>query len=239
MKFLINRAKAPDSSYLRRAGRPFSSLIISSVMMFTLSMNTYAKKDVVQCGNLIFAGNNTSRCFSDEFLSSVQKKTSIATARRFKSVKLSSDELFKIPFVIMTGEADFHLSGKESKNLKSYLSSGGFMLVSAGCSSKKFSNAFKREIKRIFGKNKLTPIPLSHVIFRTVYKIDKLELAHADGALKAELFGLKLNGKTVLVFSPHGLNDTGNTKGCCCCGGNEIGNSIKVNVNILAYALIH
>ena len=202
-------------------------------------MNTYAKKDVVQCGNLIFAGNNTSRCFSDEFLSSVQKKTSIATARRFKSVKLNSDELFKIPFVIMTGEADFHLSSKESKNLKSYLSSGGFMLVSAGCSSKKFSNAFKREIKRIFGKDKLKPIPLSHVIFRTVYKIDKLKLAHADGALKAELFGLKLNGKTVLVFSPHGLNDTGNTKGCCCCGGNEIGNSIKVNVNILAYALIH
>ncbi|NOY76187.1 MAG: hypothetical protein GXP32_10430, partial [Kiritimatiellaeota bacterium] len=40
-----------------------------------------AKDDVVQCGNLIYAGNNTSRCFSDEFLSAVQRRTSIATAR--------------------------------------------------------------------------------------------------------------------------------------------------------------
>jgi hypothetical protein len=26
--------------------------------------------------------------------------------------------------------------------------------------------------------------------------------------------------------------------GCCCCGGNEIRNSQKVNANILAYALL-
>jgi len=198
-----------------------------------------AKDDVVQCGNLIFAGNNTSRCFSDEFLSTVQKKTSIATARRFKSVKLSSDELFKIPFVVMTGESDFHLNRKESDNLKSYLSKGGFMLVSAGCSSKSFRTAFLREIKRVFGTNALKPIPMDHVLFRTVYKIGKLELTHGASAVKPELLGLELNGKIVLVFSPHGLNDTAHTKGCCCCGGNEIRNAIKINVNILTYALMH
>jgi hypothetical protein len=198
-----------------------------------------AKDDVVQCGNLIFAGNNTSRCFSDEFLSSLQKQTSIATARRFKSVKLGSDELFKIPFVVMTGESDFHFNRKESENLKKYLSSGGFMLVSAGCSSKSFGTAFKREIKRIFGKNKLKPIPMTHVIFRTVNKISKLELTHGSSSIKTELYGLEINGKIVLVFSPHGLNDTAHTKGCCCCGGNEIGNAMKINVNILTYALMH
>ena len=128
---------------------------------------------------------------------------------------------------------------KESKNLKTYLNNGGFMLVSAGCSNKDFSNAFKREIRRIFGKNALKPIPMNHVIFRTVNKIDKLELSKGKSSTKAELHGLELNGKIVLIFSPHGLNDTAHTKGCCCCGGNEIENSINVNVNILAYALMH
>jgi len=212
---------------------------IVCIIALLTNLSILAKDDVVQCGNLIFAGNNTSRCFSDEFLSSLQKQTSIATARRFKSVKLGSDELFKIPFVVMTGESDFHFNRKESKNLKRYLSSGGFMLVSAGCSSKSFGTAFQREIKRIFGKNSLKPIPMTHVIFRTVNKIDKLELTHGSSPIKTELFGLELNGKIVLVFSPHGLNDTAHTKGCCCCGGNEIGNAMKINVNILTYALMH
>jgi len=211
------------------------------ILIFCMLVANFAfsKDDVVQCGNLIYAGNNTSRCFSDEFLSAVQKQTSIATARRFRSVKLGSNELFKIPFVVMTGEADFHFGKKEGENLKRYLSSGGFILASAGCSSKKFANAFKREIRRIFGKDALKPISMDHQLFRTVNKIDKLELSKGKSATKAELFGLEQNGKIVLIFSPHGLNDTAHTKGCCCCGGNEIRNSIRINVNILAYALMH
>jgi hypothetical protein len=35
------------------------------------------------------------------------------------------------------------------------------------------------------------------------------------------------------------LNNTANAPGCCCCGGNEIKNSMEVNVNILAYALLY
>jgi uncharacterized protein DUF4159 len=209
------------------------------ILCFVTALVANAKEDVVQCGNLIFAGNNTSRCFSDEFLSAIQKQTSIATARRFRSVKLSSDELFKIPFVVMTGEADFHFNKKESKNLKRYLSSGGFMLVSSGCSSKTFGKAFKREIKRIFGKDSLKAIPMDHIIFRTVNKIEKLELSKGRSSIKTEILGLEQNGKIVMIFSPHGLNDTAHTKGCCCCGGNEIKNSLKINVNILSYALMH
>jgi hypothetical protein len=198
-----------------------------------------AKDDVVQCGNLIYAGTNTSRCFSDEFLSDVQRKTSIATSRRFKSVKLNSKELFKIPFVVMTGEKSFNLSGKESANLKKYLSSGGFLLASAGCSNSNFSDSFKRLVKHLFPDNKLKSLPLAHQIFHTVYDISKIELSHTGSSVKPELFGLEINGRIVLIFSPHGLNDTAHTAGCCCCGGNEIVNSIQFNVNILAYALTH
>ena len=33
----------------------------------------------MECGNLIYAGTKTSKCFSDEFLTTVQQKTSIST----------------------------------------------------------------------------------------------------------------------------------------------------------------
>ena len=47
------------------------------------------------------------------------------------------------------------------------------------------------------------------------------------------------NGKLVVVYSSDGLNDTSHTEGCCCCGGNEIQNSMEINANTLAYALLH
>ena len=91
------------------------------------------ENQAIRCANLIYAGTETSRCFSDQFLSSMQQLTAIPTERRFKSVKLAGDELFAFPFVVMTGEDNFMLTAKERENLKKYLSSGGFLLASAGC----------------------------------------------------------------------------------------------------------
>lgn len=196
-----------------------------------------AKEAAVQCANLIYAGTQTSRCFSDEFLSVAQRETALVTERRFKSVKLVSDELFRFPFVVMTGEHNFHFSGTERRNLKRYLTEGGFLLASAGCSSSEWDKAFRREIARIFPDGGLVKIPDTHPVFRTVYTIDRLVLSHAGET--PYLWGIEYDGKVVCVYSPHGLNDTEHTEGCCCCGGNEIRNSLNVNVNVLAYALLH
>ena len=207
--------------------------------MFALAANCHAGRDrVVQCGNLIFGGTHTSRCFSDEFLSEVQKQTGIPTERRFKSVKLSSKDIFQFPFVMMTGEKSFMFTAKERKKLKDYLTKGGFLLASAGCSSKEFDKAFRREIKKMFKNEKLEKISMSHPIFSTVKKIPKLKTKYSTSG-PAHLEGLVVNGKLVMIYSDHGLNNTANVKGCCCCGSNEIMNSMDVNVNILVYALLH
>ena len=63
----------------------------------------------VQVGNLIYAGVRSSVCFSDHFLTLAETDSSISTSRRFHAVKSSSAELFKYPFVIMTGEGAFQL----------------------------------------------------------------------------------------------------------------------------------
>ena len=196
-----------------------------------------AKEGIIQCANLIYGGTHTSRCFSDEFLSVVQRETTIATERRFKSVKLDADELFGFPFVIITGESEFRFNAKEREHLKKYLEHGGFLLASAGCSNAEWDKCFRREIAEVFGKDRLKPIPKDHPLFRTVYTIESLKLTHSGG--EATLEGLDVGGKTVMVYSHHGLNDTTHTEGCCCCGGNEIANSVQVNVNVLVYALMH
>lgn len=212
--------------------KPFALLLA-----LLLPASLLAKEGAVECGNLIYAGTKTSRCFSDEFLTTVQQKTSIATERRFKPVKLASEELFKIPFVIMTGEGDFILTNQERENLKKYLENGGFLLASASCSNEAWRGAFEREIKRLFGNDSLKDIPFDHDIFKTVFTIKDLKLAKSTG--QSRLQGVTLKNKIVVVYSPDGLNDTSHTEGCCCCGGNEIQNSMELNANILAYALLH
>lgn len=202
-----------------------------------LALPLLAKEGAVECGNLIYAGTRTSQCFSDEFLTTVQQKTSIATERRFKAVKLADDELFRIPFVIMTGEADFNLPKKERENLKKYLENGGFLLASASCSNEAWSRSFEREIKAIFGNDCLKDIPMDHEIFRTVFTIKELKLSH--GGAQPSLRGINHNGRIVVVYTSDGLNDSSHAENCCCCGGNEILNAMEINANILAYALIH
>jgi hypothetical protein len=203
----------------------------------TLGFAAVAEDKPLQCANLIYGGRHSSRCFSDEFLSAAQRETTVSTERRFRSVKLDSDELFNYPFVLITGEEEFLLSQKERENLKRYCENGGFLLASAGCSSKAFDRAFRREVKAVFGDDALKELPMDHPIFHTVSEIKELQLHHPDA--NAKLLGMENNGKVVLVYSPHGLNDTEHSEGCCCCGGNEISNSMEINVNILVYALCH
>lgn len=202
-----------------------------------LTLPAAAKEGAVECGNLIYAGTRTSKCFSDEFLTTVQQKTSISTERRFKAVKLADEELFKIPFVIMTGDGDFNLTAKERENLKRYLQNGGFLLASASCSNQPWSAAFEREIRSLFGNDALKDIPADHEIFRTIFTVKDMKLSHSGPA--PVLRGITHNGKIVVVFSPEGLNDSSHAENCCCCGGNEIQNAMEINANILAYALLH
>jgi hypothetical protein len=191
--------------------------------------------DAVECANLIYAGTRSSVCFSEEFLSTVAGQTTINTSRKFKPVKLADAEVFRYPFAVMTGEGAFTLTEDERRNLKLYLEKGGFLLASAGCSSKEWGESFTHEMQAIFPDRKLSEVAMDHPIFRTVFDIPRLDTSH-DGDTK--LSGLTIGSKIVVIYSPDGLNDTATMHGCCCCGGNEIENSQQVNVNILVYALL-
>src|SRR5262249_22766272 len=165
-----------------------------------------------------------------------EKETAISTSRRFHAVKLHSDEVFSFPLVIMTGEGAFQLQEAERENLRRFVQSGGFLLASAGCSSRDWDPSFRAEMGRIFPQAPLQPLAMSHPVFHTVYDIDELKAKHGK---PRPLEGVTINGRLGVIYSQDGLNDTGHVQGCCCCGGNEITNAVDVNLNILAYALTH
>jgi len=222
-----------------RSGRPrwvrLGAALLGGVLATLGAGGGESGSDAVECANVIYAGTKSSVCFSEEFLSAVASETSISTSRKFRPVKLGERELFRFPFAVMTGEGTFALTEDERRNLKQYLEKGGFLLASAGCSSREWGESFVRELQLVFPDNKLADVPGDHPIFRTVYDIKQLDMSHGG---EGKLQGLTLGGKIVVIYSSDGLNDTATMHGCCCCGGNEIKNSQKVNANVLVYALL-
>lgn len=191
---------------------------------------------VLQCGNLIYAGTQTSVCFADRFLRDVAKQTTLSVNTRFCPVRLDAEAVFDYPFCVMSGNENFSLSEKERSQLRRYLSQGGFLLVSPGCSDEKWDKSFRQEMRICFPQNALKSIPLTHPIFSLVHPISSLK---ASNGKAATLEGLEIDGRLVMVYSKEGLNDVANAEGCCCCGGSEIRDAAMINVNVFCYAALY
>jgi hypothetical protein len=195
-------------------------------------------RGMVKCANLVYANNKSSVCYSPAFLIEIQNQTNIVTHPEFVRVQLESVELYKHPFAVMTGEGAFELAEAQRSALRNYLMNGGFVVASAGCSSKEWAASFLKELRIVFPDTKLTTLDSSHPVFHTVYDLGELDRKKSSDQTSLE--GLEIDGKIALIFSRDGLNDTGNAGGnCCCCGGNEIQDAMRINVNLLAYTLTH
>ena len=190
----------------------------------------------LQCGNLVYAGNKSSICFADKFLSDVARQTSLNVGRNFIPVKLEADNVFDFPFCVWSGEEAFSLTKKERENLRRYVLNGGFILSSPGCSDPNWDTALRKELKLVFPEYKLVKLPMSHPVFSTVNRISRLTDKKGGEAF---IEGMEINGRIVMVYSKDGLNDVSNAKGCCCCGGNMIVEAVLVNVNVFTYALLY
>lgn len=215
------------------------ALLLTAALPLTAHAQDDAEPGLVRAAKLVYANNKSSVCFSDNFLKQIADETHIATHPELVSVKSDSGELFDYPFAVMTGEGAFNLTETQLDNLRTYLTCGGFVIASAGCSSKDWNRSFGHAVGQLFPDAELVTLDAEHPIFHTVYDITSSKYK-SGGAKLPELRALELDGRVVMIWSPDGLNDTANAgPNCCCCGGNEIKSAKQLNVNILAYALTH
>ena len=147
-----------------------------------------------------------------------------------------SDDPEKNPVLFRSGHYRFSYTPAERAKLRKYLLAGGMIIYNTGLGSKPFYDSVVAELKLIFPEQQLVKIPMTHPIFSTVFKIPNL--TDKQGKV-VQVEGIEINGRLVMVYSRDGLNDVGNAKGCCCCGGNMITESAQVNVNAFTYALLY
>lgn len=116
-----------------------------------------------------------------------------------KYIEARSIAIFEYPFVHMTGHGNVVFSESESKNLRMYLLSGGFLHIDDNYGMKPYA---MEAIKNIFPEKKMTEIPLSHPIYNNMYLFpDGLPKIHEHNGLAPKALGYFHERKLILLFT--------------------------------------
>jgi|TARA_B110000967_G_scaffold209741_1_gene267415 hypothetical protein len=127
--------------------------------------------------------------------------TTIQTAIEEKpqSVEVGSTAIFEYPFLHMTGHGNVTFSESDSKNLRMYLLSGGFLHIDDNYGMKTY---VVKELKKVFPEKEMTEIPLSHSIYNNIYPFPKgLPKIHEHDGLAPKALGYFHESKLILLFT--------------------------------------
>ena len=127
--------------------------------------------------------------------------TTINTAMDSKphTVEVGSSEIFEYPFIHMTGHGNVVFSEADSKNLRTYLVSGGFLHIDDNYGMKPY---VLEALKTVFPEKQMTEIPLTHPIYSNAFSFPKgLPKIHEHDGLAPRALGYLHEGKLVLLFT--------------------------------------
>ena len=121
-----------------------------------------------------------------------------AISRVPETVAVNSQDLFNFPIVFMTGHGNVFFSDDESKNLRNYLISGGFLHISDNYGMDKY---IRKELKKVFPELELTEIPSNHPIYNQTFTFPNgLPKIHEHDKKAPQGFGLFHKGRLICFY---------------------------------------
>ena len=141
---------------------------------------------------------------------SIAQYTAIPVAPQGAVVDLASPELFRFPFIYLTGHLPVRFSQQESANLKAYVERGGFVFIDDH--NHDVDGAFHRtataELRRIFGGGALRDLPNDHELYHAFFTFPEgpPTTSHelngwGDNLVHEHLQGLVVNGRLGVLYS--------------------------------------
>ena len=127
--------------------------------------------------------------------------TNISTniKKNVATVEVGSADIFNFPFIYMTGHGNVVFSDQESKNLKNYLLSGGFLHIDDNYGMDQY---IRIELQKVFPEKKLIELPSSHKIFHQTYNFDSgLPKIHEHDQKNPKAYGIFIENRLVLLYT--------------------------------------
>jgi len=113
-------------------------------------------------------------------------------------VELGSSEMFRYPFIHMTGHGNVVLNASETETLRKYLMAGGFLHIDDNYGMDPF---IRREMKKVFPERSFELIPANHPIYHQKYSFNGLPKIHEHDGKPAQGFGLFFEGRLVCFYT--------------------------------------
>lgn len=115
-----------------------------------------------------------------------------------ETVEVGSEDLYRYPFVFMTGHGNVVFSKEEAANLRRYLLSGGFLHI---CDNYGMNDYVRREIKKVFPEKEFQLVPFDHAVYNTAFNFPKgLPKVHKHDNKPPQGFGIFHEGRLLCFF---------------------------------------
>lgn len=128
-----------------------------------------------------------------------KRQTPIAISNEYKDVSIGSAEIHSFPFLFMTGHGNITVSDAEVRNLRSYLTNGGFLYIDDDYGLDEY---IRPVLKQVFPDEDLIEIPFDHPIYHQVFDFDQgVPKIHEHDNKRPRGYGLFREGKLVVYYT--------------------------------------
>lgn len=128
----------------------------------------------------------------------VRERTAICVCDTVTTVALRSDNLFRFPFLYMTGHGNVRFSNAERVRLRKYLENGGFLWADDNYG---MDESLRRELGALFPENPLLEVPLTHKIYKSKYDLPGLPKIHEHDGKPAQGLGIYFKNRLVVFYT--------------------------------------
>jgi hypothetical protein len=114
-------------------------------------------------------------------------------------VEAGSASLFNYPFTFMTGHGNVIFSDQEARNLRKYLTGGGFLHIDDNYGLDQY---IRPQMKKVFPELDFVELPVNHPIYHQKYDFPNgLPKIHEHDGKRAQGFGLIYKGRLVCFYT--------------------------------------
>jgi hypothetical protein len=164
-------------------------------------------------------------------------RTGIPTAAAEAVITLDSEDLYRYPFLYLSGHGRIALTDQEIGELRRYLDAGGFLYADDNYG---LDDSFRALVARLYPEEQLVALGNEHPIYKSFYELPGLPKIHEHDGEPAQGFGIIREERLVIFYTyssdiGDGLEDPG-VHGDPPAAREA---AARMAVNILMYVLTH
>jgi hypothetical protein len=114
-------------------------------------------------------------------------------------VEAGSEQIYNYPFVFMTGHGNVIFNDQEARNLRKYLTGGGFLHIDDNYGLDRF---IRPQMKKVFPELDFVELPVNYAIYHQKFSFPNgLPKIHEHDGKRPQGFGLIYKGRLVCFYT--------------------------------------